>query len=110
MPTVYRDNCQFQFNPNQRDNRGVLPFGSPSGIGRECECGDVNNNGGINNADALFMLDFIINPTVLPIAKYRADKQNVNNKPGLANGDVLRLLGAIIGANTIAPKCDAALP
>ncbi len=50
------DNCPLRPNPNQIDTGGVASPGDPQGnlpdgIGNLCQCGDVTNNGRVNQQD-----------------------------------------------------------
>ncbi len=50
------DNCPFKPNPNQIDSGGVASAGDPlgnlrDGIGNLCQCGDVTNDGRVNQLD-----------------------------------------------------------
>ncbi len=47
---AYRDNCRFTFNPGQEDTAGILTA-TPDGIGNACQCGDVDDDGDVDDFD-----------------------------------------------------------
>jgi hypothetical protein len=47
---AYRDNCRFTYNPGQEDTGGLLTL-IPDGIGNACQCGDVDDDGDVDDFD-----------------------------------------------------------
>ena len=86
------DNCPFTSNPGQ-DDSGGLATSIPNGIGDACECGDVSNNGIVDNTDAVLIKRYVLGlpPGVDP------DKCNINAGNSCDNTDAVLIQRAVLG-------------
>ena len=78
---AYRDNCPFAFNPAQTDTGGVLTS-SPDGIGDTCQCGDVDNDGIVDEFDVEAYRDSLADPIALALSAEGVEKCSVIDSPG----------------------------
>jgi hypothetical protein len=53
---AWRDNCPFAFNPTQSDTAGILDP-TPDGVGDACQCGDVDDDGDVDDFDVFAFRD-----------------------------------------------------
>lgn len=86
------DNCRFASNINQQD-RGGVATGVPDGIGDECQCGDVNDDGIVDNTDAVLIKRYLLGlPPGINISKC-----NVNSGNSCDNTDAILIQRAVLG-------------
>ncbi len=91
----YADNCPYTFNPGQQDRGGLLQS-TPDGVGDECQCGDVNGDGVINDNDSIDLRNALNpNPVGSAINISRPDLCNIVDEPACSFADY-KLLNAYI--------------
>jgi hypothetical protein len=108
------DNCPFEPNPDQADPGGTSAAG-PDGIGTVCQCGDVSDNGRLDNVDFSQIRAFIVSGyTTPPTPSFVADKCDVSGDQQCNNVDFARVRAAIVGGvnhnPVIIQSCPPALP
>ncbi|MHC4236307.1 MAG: hypothetical protein ACYSUQ_14415, partial [Planctomycetota bacterium] len=105
------DNCPFVSNPGQQDDGG-LNTTIPDGKGNACQCGDVDDNGMVNEFDVDRFRAFLANPNGLPLTPEETAKCGViaaSSECDILNVTVLRRGIAWLSPG-IADACDAASP
>lgn len=86
------DNCSFAANTNQQDSGGIATT-APDGIGDACQCGDVNNNGIVDNTDAIIIKRYVLGlPPGVDI-----NKCSVNAGNSCDNTDAILIQRAVLG-------------
>ena len=99
------DNCINTPNPDQADNGGINTLVA-DGVGDACQCGDVNNNGRIDNTDAIILKRHVLG---LPPGIIES-KCNVSIGENCDNTDAILIQRAILGFPPgIASTCSAAI-
>lgn len=67
------DVCPLEPNAGQADAGGLGTATPGDGVGDACQCGDVSNDGYVDEADALALREFLARPSVLPAAPEKCD-------------------------------------
>jgi YD repeat-containing protein len=99
------DNCPFASNPDQQDSGGMNTT-EPDGIGDACQCGDVNNNGLVDNTDAVLIKRYVLG---LPPG-VDLNKCNINAGNTCDNTDAVLIQRAVLGLPPgITQSCPAAV-
>jgi cysteine-rich repeat protein len=105
------DNCPFLPNLGQEDDGG-LNTTAPDGTGNACQCGDVDDDGIVNEFDVERFREFLADPNGLPLAPEERDKCGViaaSSACDILDVTVLRRGIAWLSPG-IAHTCDAASP
>jgi hypothetical protein len=58
---AFRDDCPFAYDPAQSDSGGVGTL-APDGIGDACQCGDVDDDGVVDDLDVIAYRDSLADP------------------------------------------------
>jgi cysteine-rich repeat protein len=105
------DNCPFVSNPGQEDDGGVNTTAS-DGTGNACQCGDVDDNGTVNEFDVDRFREFLADTNGLLLTPEERAKCGViaaSSACDILNVTVLRRGTAWLSPG-IADTCDAASP
>jgi hypothetical protein len=103
------DNCPYWPNLDQSDAGGIRAGSAPDGVGDACQCGDVNGDGRVSNADSVILKRSLVVP---PLATMQhPERCNVGGSAACTNADVIIIKRAqsVPPAATIAPVCEPAL-
>ena len=107
-----QDNCPYTYNPDQKDTGGIGSGSPPDGIGDACQCGDVNNDGVVDNIDAILILRSMAGTTPYPggvttLPGY--NKCDVNGDGTCDDTDAMIIQRAVVGLGPgIQQGCHAA--
>jgi hypothetical protein len=112
---AFLDNCPWAANPGQGDSGGVGTGSAPDGIGDVCQCGDVDDNGTVEDVDVLDYRDDLAAPSLFPLPPAGVAKCTVIDPP--SDCDVLDMTvvrRALEGPSGLPPGiasvCEAARP
>ena len=78
---AFRDNCPYAFNPAQTDSGGIDDVAA-DGIGDACQCGDVDDDGIVDDLDVLAFRDSLAAPLLAPLSPAGQAKCSVIDSPG----------------------------
>jgi hypothetical protein len=78
---AFRDNCAYTFNPGQTDSGGVDDV-LADGIGDACQCGDVDDDGIVDDLDVLAYRDSLADPIGSALSPAGVSKCSVIDSAG----------------------------
>jgi hypothetical protein len=77
----FRDNCPWAFNPTQADSGGIDDVAA-DGIGDACQCGDVDDDGIVDDLDVIAYRGFLAAPSLAPLSPAGVAKCSVIDSSG----------------------------
>jgi len=103
------DNCPYWPNPDQSDAGGIRAGSPPDGVGDACQCGDVNGDGRVSNADAVIIKRSLVVPPLATLA--HPERCNVGGSAACTNADaiIVKRAQSIPPGAAIAQVCEPAL-
>jgi hypothetical protein len=108
---AFRDNCAYTFNPGQVDSGGIDDV-TPDGIGDACQCGDVDDDGIVDELDVFAYRDSLADPIGFALSPAGVSKCSVIDSAGpceiLDVSVTQRVLGML--PPDIEQVCSAATP
>jgi cysteine-rich repeat protein len=109
------DNCPYEPNADQGDTGGVGAATGADGIGDACQCGDINDDGTVDDGDVTDYRDYLASPDALPLSLAGERKcTTIGSQPSDCDVLDVTILRRVIQGPDLLPGidqiCEAAVP